>query len=67
MSSTLSSNLNVKIRLASKKLGMKRTELINNAVTFYLDNLDPYLDLENELAAWDRLADEALAKVDQTS
>ena len=42
-------------------------ELINNAVTVYLNNLSPYLDLKNELADWDRLADEALAKVDQAS
>lgn len=48
-------------------MGIKRSELINNAVTIYLDNLDPYLDLKNELAAWDKLSDEALSEVDRTS
>lgn len=67
MPTKLSSNINTKIRLASKKLGVKKSELVNNAVTFYLDNLRPYLDLKNELAAWDRLADEALAEVERTS
>ena len=66
MTSKLSSNLNVKIKLASKKLGVKKAELINNAITSYLDNLSPYLDLKNELAAWDKLADEALAEVERT-
>jgi len=67
MPTKLSNNLNTKINLVSKKLGIKRSELINNAVTIYLDNLDPYLDLKNELAAWDKLSDEALSEVDRTS
>jgi hypothetical protein len=67
MPTKLSNNLNIKIKLASKKLGVKKAELVNNALTFYLDNLSPYLDLKNELAAWDRLADESLAEVDRTS
>ncbi len=67
MPTKLSSNLNTKIKLASKSLGVKRAELVNNALTFYLDNLSPYLDLKNELAAWDKLADEALAQVERIS
>jgi len=65
MPTKLSNNLNTKIKLASKRLGVKKDELINNAITFYLDNLGPYLDLRNELAAWDKLADEALAGVER--
>ena len=65
MPTKLSNNLNTKIGLASKRLGVKKSELVNNALTFYLDNLGPYLDLKNELVAWDKLADEALAEVER--
>ncbi|MBI2100610.1 MAG: hypothetical protein HYT47_01135 [Candidatus Vogelbacteria bacterium] len=67
MLTKLSNNLNTKIKLASKRLGVKKAELVNNAVTLYLDNLSPYLDLKNELAAWDKLANEALAAVERIS
>lgn len=49
-----------KITEASKILGMKSQDIIDRAVLVYLDNIRNFLKLKEELAAWDKLSDEAL-------
>ncbi len=49
-----------KIERASKILGIKKQQLIDKAVLLYLDNINRYLDLKQEMKEWDYLSDEAL-------
>lgn len=49
-----------KVEVASNTLGIKDAEIVNRAVLVYLDNLQKYMELKKELAAWDSLSDEAI-------
>jgi hypothetical protein len=60
------SRINRKIKMVSRKLGVKEDEVIKNALSFYLDNLTPYLELRDELKQWETVSDEALANFEQT-
>ncbi|MBS3176375.1 hypothetical protein J4457_04005 [Candidatus Woesearchaeota archaeon] len=54
-----------KVDRASKLLGIKKNQLIDRAVLVYIDNLSKYLDLKQELDAWDVLSDEALTNFEK--
>ncbi len=58
--------LSKQVKFASRKLGVKEDDLMKNALTFYLSNIAPYLELKNELRAWDKLSDEALTNFERT-
>lgn len=66
MNLTLSQAVNSKVRKVSKAFGIKKEDVLKNAIAFYLDNLSPYLDLKEESKRWDRLSDEALLKFEQS-
>ena len=55
-----------KIQDASKILGIEKKYIIDRALLLYLDNLSRYLDLKNEMKAWDTLSDEALINFEKS-
>ncbi|MEK7673938.1 MAG: hypothetical protein AAB371_01965 [Patescibacteria group bacterium] len=60
METILSTEINQKLKKASAVLGLKKEDILKNAVAFYLNNISSYLGLREELDAWDKLSDEAL-------
>ena len=56
----ISKDTSKKVNRASKTLGMNEKELIDRAILVYLDSRRSYLELKDELKAWDLLSDEAL-------
>lgn len=58
--------INQQVKAVSKKFGVREQDIFKNAVSFYLDNIVPYLELKHELATWDELSDEALIKFERT-
>lgn len=55
-----------KIEEASKKLGVKKQQLVDKAILLYLDNIGKYLDLKQEMKEWDYLSDEALINFEKS-
>lgn len=49
-----------KVEEASKRLGIKKQQLVDKAILLYLDSISKYLDLKKEMKGWDYLSDEAL-------
>lgn len=49
-----------KVEEASKRLGIKKQQLVDKAILLYLDNISKYIDLKKEMKWWDYLSDEAL-------
>ncbi|MBM3260896.1 hypothetical protein FJY93_00590 [Candidatus Kaiserbacteria bacterium] len=52
----LDTQLQKKVRAASKKLGMDEQELVNHAVSQYLHMMEGAKQLKQELRMWDVLA-----------
>ena len=55
----LSKSVEQKVEETSKSLGLNETELVSQAVLFYLDNIKKFVELQQEFKAWDELSDEA--------
>ena len=62
---TLPTVIGKRIKSASEAFGVEEKELFQNALAFYLEAIKPYLDLKQELGAWDKLSDEALLKFER--
>lgn len=56
----LSEEVIEKVDKASQLLGIQQQEIVDRALVVYLDSLTKYLELKEELKAWDALSDEAL-------
>lgn len=61
MNVQLSEEVVEKVDKASQLLGIQQQEIVDRALLVYLDSLAKYLELKEELKAWDTLSDEALA------
>ncbi len=60
MNVQLSEEVVEKVDKASQLLGIQQQEIVDRALSVYLDSLAKYLELKEELKAWDTLSDEAL-------
>jgi hypothetical protein len=56
----ISKNISARLSKVSAILGIKQKELIDRAILVYIDNMTKYLELKQEMKAWDMLSDEAL-------
>lgn len=61
----LSKNTRNKLNQVSSILGVRSKEVVNRALLFYLDTISKQLELRKDMASWDDLSDEALAKFDK--
>jgi len=55
-----------KIDDVSKKLGIKKQQLVDRAISLYLDNISKYLNLKKQMKEWDYLSDEALLNFEKS-
>ncbi len=55
-----------KVVRASQILGIQKQEFVDRAILLYLDNLEKYLNLKQEMQEWDILSDEALFNFEKT-
>ena len=58
----LDKKLQKRVILASKQLGLDRREVINRAVSTYLESVDGVLSLQSELRMWDVASAETMRK-----
>ena len=56
----LAQDTSEKVVRASHILGIQKQEFVDRAILLYLDNLEKYLNLKQEMQEWDILSDEAL-------
>ena len=62
----LSKNTLEKVNKASRLLGIKKQELIDKAISLYLNNLKKTAALKKEIKEWDSLSDEALINFEKS-
>jgi len=55
-----------KVEQVCDLLGVKKQELVERALLLYLDNLNRYLELKQEIREWDALSDEALLNFEKS-
>ena len=58
----LDKQLQKRVRLASKRLGLQEREVINRAVSSYLGSIEDAAALNQELRIWDVLAARTMRK-----
>ncbi len=58
----LDSKLQKQVKVVSKRLGLNPNEVINRAVSSYLDSVKEFTDFQKELHLWDVLSAETLRK-----
>ena len=58
----LNSKLKKQVKIVSKKLGIEPREVVNRAVSSYLNNVKEFTDLKKELHMWDLLSAESMRK-----
>ena len=61
----LSSSMRKKLAKTSRETKLDEEEIVNKALTMYLDMMDQELSLEKEFSAWDRASDEALKSTEE--
>ena len=61
----LSKSMVKKLNKVSSVFGVKDRDIVNRAILFYLDTISKQVGLKEEMASWDKLSDEALAKFDK--
>lgn len=62
MSIAISSTIESQIKKLSERFGINEKEFVQNAITSYLDDISPYLNLKEELSLWEKASDEDLIK-----
>ena len=62
----LADDTSEKVIRASQILGIQNQEFVDRAILLYLDNLEKYLNLKQEMREWDLLSDEALVDFEKT-
>ena len=55
-----------KVHRASELLGIQNQELVQRALIVYIDNLEKYMTLKQEMKDWDALSDEALQSFEKS-
>jgi hypothetical protein len=58
----ISNNTLKKIDDVSKLLGIRKKNLIERALLFYMDSIQKQLELKKEMKMWDKLSDESTPK-----
>ena len=58
----LDKKLQKQIKMASEKLGLNERDVINRAVSSYLQNIKEFTRLKNELRLWDVLSAQTMRK-----
>ena len=66
MNQTLPKEVHRKMKEVSMDLGISERDLVRQALAYYLDSLSPYLSLQRELKAWDRLSGEAFLRFEKS-
>jgi len=61
----ISSDMRKKLEETSKETELDEEEIMNKALTMYLDMMKQELNLEKEFSAWDKASDEALAATEE--
>jgi len=61
----ISSDMRKKLEETSKETELDEEEIMNKALTMYLDMVKQELSLEKEFSAWDKASDEALAATEE--
>lgn len=59
--------INQDLKKASKLMGVKKKELIDRALLYYLGSVRDLLHFRKELDAWDELSDEAMQKISKSA
>lgn len=65
MNVQLSEEVVEKVGKASQLLGIQQQEIVNRALVVYLDSMDKYLGLKEELEAWETAGVEDLSRFEQ--
>ena len=55
-----------KLEETSKRLGIKKEDLVDRAVSLYINNISKYAKLKKEMKDWDFLSDEALTNFEKS-
>lgn len=55
-----------KLEQVSKRLGVKKEDLVDKALLLYLDGISKYAKLKKEMKDWDFLSDEALTNFEKS-
>lgn len=58
----LNSKLKKEVKIVSKKLGIEPREVVNRAVSSYLNEVKEFTDLKRELHLWNVLSAETMRK-----
>ena len=58
----LDKKLQQQVKVASKKLGLNERDVVNRAVSDYLQNIKEFTKLKNELRLWDVLSAQTMRK-----
>ena len=61
----ISKNMDRKIKEASKEMGIDKEEVINRAISLFLEDVRKMKDLEKEMKTWDKLHVEALSNFER--
>ena len=56
----------IKVEEISEMLGLGKQEIVNRALTLYIDTISKYLHLKKEMNEWDTLSDEALLNFEKS-
>ena len=60
MNLNFSERIDLQINKASEILGLRKKDLIERAILFYLNEIKNNIQLKKEFNDWDRLSDESL-------
>ena len=63
---TLPKQVNSRVEIASKSLGISRDVFTLNAVLFYLQSLKQRVDFKKELSMWDNASNEDLLSFEKS-
>ena len=58
----LDSKLQKQVKIISKRLGLKPSEVVNRAVSSYLGSVKEFTDFQKELNLWDVLSAQTMQK-----
>ena len=60
------SKIRKRLEETSEEMELDEDEIIDRAITMYLDMVDKEKELKDEFAAWDRASDEALVSTEKS-
>ncbi|MBI4451426.1 hypothetical protein HY642_05610 [Candidatus Woesearchaeota archaeon] len=66
MNIAVSTEVAERLERLSASMHFEKAELAERAITVYVDQMERLLELEDELAAWERASDEALTSFEKS-